>query len=157
MLIVRFLHFMGSAMWIGGGLAAMLITINSRREPVEVRAGVFRLMTQVQTMVIGLGAIITLGTGIIWTMWLVTSGGADTEGASPGPGLLVMQTAGLLGGLLVLFVAIPTAVKLGGLAIATDDGQMLPIFESYRKRQMIASSVAGALAVISLLAGVMFP
>jgi hypothetical protein len=65
-----------------------------------------------------------------------------------------MQATGLAGGVLVLLVAIPTAMKLGGLAVATEAGRLLPVFDHYRRRQMIVSSVAGALAVVSLFTGV---
>ncbi len=152
MLMVRFVHFLGSALWIGGALAAMVMAVGSRRESVEVRAGIFRLLTRVQTTVIGLGALLTLGSGILWTMWLIQSGGA--EGGVLSPGVWVMQLAGLVGGVLVLFVAVPTAVKMGRLAVPTDDGHLLPVFEAFRKRQMVVSSVAGTLAVVSLFAGV---
>lgn len=151
MLIVRFVHFLGSALWIGGAVTAMVLAFGARRESVEVRVGLFRLLTQVQTLVIGLGALLTVGTGIVWSMWLVQDGG---EPGTHSIGLWLMQGLGLLGAVLVLFVAVPTAVKVGGLAVATDDGQVLPAFEYLRRRQVLVSSAATVLAVLSLFAGV---
>jgi hypothetical protein len=150
--IVRFAHFLGSALWIGGALTAMVLAIRSRGESAEIQAGLFRMLTQVHTLVIGLGALLTLGTGVLWTMWLVQDGGP--EATAPSIGVWIMQATGLVGGVLVLLVAIPTAMKLGGLAVATEDGRLLPVFDHYRRRQMIVSSVAGALAVVSLFTGV---
>jgi len=151
---VRFIHFLGSAMWIGGALAAMVLAIRSRGESTEIQAGLFRLMTQVHTLVIGLGALMTLGSGVLWTMWLSQEGGAEATAAAPSVGVWIMQATGLVGGALVLLVAIPTAVKLGGLAVTTEDGFLLPAFAHYRRRQMIVSSTAGVLAVLSLFTGV---
>jgi hypothetical protein len=151
MLIVRFIHFMGSALWIGGAVTAMVLAFGARRESVEVRLGLFRLLTQVQTLVIGLGALLTVGTGIVWSMWLVQDGG---EAGTHSIGLWLMQGLGLLGAVLVLFVAVPTAVKVGGLAVATDDGQVLPAFEYLRRRQVLVSSAATILAILSLFTGV---
>jgi hypothetical protein len=149
---VRFIHFLGSAMWIGGALAAMVLAIRSRGESTEIQAGLFRMMTQVHTLVIGPGALMTLGSGVMWTMWLSQGGGA--EATTPSVGVWIMQATGLAGGALVLLVALPAALKLGGLAVTTEDGHLLPAFAHYRRRQMIVSSTAGILAVLSLFTGV---
>jgi hypothetical protein len=151
---IRFIHFLGSAMWIGGALAAMVLAIKSRGESAEIQAGLFRMLTQVHTLVIGLGALLTLGSGLMWTMWLVQGGG--TEATTPSVGVWMMQATGLVGGALVLLVAVPTAVKLGGLAVTTEEGHLLPAFAHYRRRQLIVSSTAGVLAVLSLFTGVVF-
>ncbi len=150
MLITRFLHFVGSALWIGGALAAMVMAIACRSEPAKVRAGVFRALVNVHTTVIGMGALLAVGTGLLMTMWLAQSAGGD---ALSQPRIWVMQLTGIVGGFLVLLVGLPTAVKMGGLAVPTDDDNMLPEFERYRKRQAVVSSVAGVLAVLSLFAG----
>ena len=55
---------------------------------------------------------------------------------------------------LALVVVVPTAVKLGSLAAATDAGSVLPVFEYYRRRLFVTSLVATALALLSLLTGV---
>jgi len=152
--IVRFVHFLGSAMWIGGAMAALLLEINSRRESIELRLGVFKLLTQVQTMIVGFGALLTLGSGVMWSMSMAQDTGADAVAATLGTWIMV--GTGLVGGVLVLLVVVPTAVKLGGLAVTTGDGAVLSAFEYYRRRQTAVSSVAGVLAVLSLLAGVAF-
>ena len=152
MAFVRFLHFLGTALWIGGAAAAILLTIRVRHESIVAQAAVYRLLRPIHTVVIGLGAVLTVGTGVVWTMWLVQSGQA--ESSAPTVGLWVMEGAGLIGGALVLLVGIPTAIKLGGLAVLTDDGQLLPVVDHYRRRQMQVSLVGGALALLALFTGV---
>jgi hypothetical protein len=132
----------------------MLLEVNSRKETPELRAGMFRLLAQVQTMIVGFGALLTLGSGVMWSMSMAQDTGVD--GAAATVGTWIMVGTGLVGGVLVLLVVVPTAVKLGGLAVTTKDGAMLPAFEYYRRRQTVVSSVAGALAVLSLFAGVAF-
>ena len=65
MLVVRFLHFLGTALWIGGALVAIMLAIKAQGEAVEVRASVARMLTQVHTLVIGMGALLTVGTGVV--------------------------------------------------------------------------------------------
>ncbi|NIM52161.1 MAG: DUF2269 family protein [Gemmatimonadales bacterium] len=149
MALVLFIHLLGSALWIGGGIAAMVIAIGVRGEVAEVRAGVFRLLARVHTMVIGLGALLAVASGVLLTMSLTTS---DTGESMQEPRMWVMQVSGLLGGLTVLFVGLPTAVRMGGLAVTSESGELPPAFETYRKRQAVVSSVAGVLAIIALFA-----
>lgn len=148
MVTVRFVHFLGSALWIGGTAAAILLTMSARRESALIRAGMYRSLTQVHTLVIGLGALLTLGSGVIWTMTSVQSGSVEETPLSVG--VWIMQGAGVIGGVLVLLVGIPTAVRLGGLAEPTEDGRLLPAVDLYSRRQMVVSCVGGALAVLSL-------
>jgi len=151
MLVVRFLHFLGTALWIGGALVAIMLAIKAQGESADVRTSVARMLTQVHTLVIGMGALLTVGTGVALIMMLVQGG---DSGATPTPGVWIMQVAGLMGGVLVLLVAIPAAVKMGGLAVLTDDGRTLPAFDYYHRRLIRVSSVALALAAISLFTGV---
>ena len=149
MSLVLFGHLLGSAMWIGGALAGMLFAFAAREEPPIIRAGMFRALARLHTVVIGIGAMLVVTTGIVLSMWLTTNGDAD---AMREPRLWVMVVTGLAGGGVVLFVGLPTAVKMGGLAVASNDGHLPPAFEMYRRRQAVVSSVAGVLAVVALLA-----
>ncbi len=147
--LVRFIHLLGSALWIGGAIAAMTVALGAKNEPVEVRAGAFRLLSRVHTMVVGLGALLAVASGLLLTMWLVTRGAGDALSTVR---MSTMQGAGLVGGLMVLFVGVPTAVRLGGLAMPDENGNLPPAFETLRKRQAIVQSVAGGLAVFSMFA-----
>ena len=144
-----FAHLLGSAMWIGGALAGMVISIGAREEPPEIRAGVFRLLARMHTLVIGVGALLVVTTGALLSLQLSSDGMGVMMRE---PRLWVMVLAGLAGCAMVLFVGLPTAVKMGGVAVVGEDGRLLPLFEVYRKRQAVVSSVAGTLAIIALLA-----
>ena len=146
---VLFTHLLGSALWIGGALAAMTLTIAGREEDPAVRVGMYRLVAKVHTMVIGVGAMLVVGTGLLLTMRLSQGGAGELMQQ---PRLWVMQGSGLLGGVLVLLVGLPTAVKLGGMAVVDDAGQVPPAFDMFRRRQAIVSSVAGVLALTALAA-----
>ena len=149
MSLIVFAHLLGFALWIGGAVAAMVLAIGARDETPVVRVGVYRLLARVQTMVVGVGAILVVGTGLLLTMRLSQGGAGELMSE---PRLWVMQAAGLLGGLTVLLVGLPTAIKLGGLAVANDKGEVPPAFDLYRRRQAIVSSVAGVLALVALAA-----
>jgi len=68
-----------------------------------------------------------------------------------------MTAAGFVGGFLIVFVAIPTAIKLKAIAVVGSDGQVLPLFERHKKRLDIVSAVAGICALVSLFASVLAP
>jgi hypothetical protein len=149
----RFLHMLGQSLWIGGAIAAMVLAIAAREEQAGLRAGVFRLLGRVHSIVIAPGALLTVLSGL----WLTMSMARGGRGAELGePGIAAMQFCGLLGGALALFVGLPTAGRLARAADPGPDGQLPPVFERLRKRQAVVSSVAGLLAVIALAGARLF-
>lgn len=153
MRFAQFLHLLGQALWIGGGIAAMTLALSARGEPSGVRAGVFRLLARVHGVVIAPGALITVLSGLWLTMTMARRG----RGAELGePGLAAMQGLGIVAGILVLFIALPTGNLIARVAEPDDKGQLPPVFEKLRKRQAVVSSVAGALAVLALVAARLF-
>lgn len=152
MLVVRMIHFLGMSLWIGGAAAAMVAAMSARTESGDVRLGVFRLLANIQTRVISLGALVTTVTGLVLTMQLVQAGAGAAMGA---PRIVIMQATGLLGAALVLFVSLPTAIKIARLASPPVDEPVRAALEQYRKRQAVVSSVAGLLALVALYSGVM--
>ncbi len=155
MLFVRFVHYLGLAMWIGGWLAMSVLAMHARGETAQVRAGVFGLLARVHSIVIGPGAILTLVSGIMWSV--AVAGGGEIQIRVAPVGLWVMTVAGFVGGLLIVVEALPTAARLRALAVPTADGQMLPAFEKQRKRLIVVSFVAGVLALVSMFAAVLAP
>jgi hypothetical protein len=151
--LVLFVHILGMAMWIGGGLAGMLVASTAQGEPAAVKAGAFRIVARLHTMVIGFGALIVLGTGVILTMALDTEGLGDLM---RDPKLWVMIVTGIVAGLMVLFVGLPTATRLGALSVVSTKGTLPPAFETYRKRLVVVSGVSGGLAILALLAWYIF-
>jgi uncharacterized membrane protein len=149
MSLVLFVHIMGTAMWIGGTLAGLVVTSTAQEETAAVKAGAFRIVARLHTMVIGFGALLVLGSGVILTMALDTEGLGDLM---RDPKLWVMILTGIIAGLIVLFVGLPTASRLGALAVASDSGALPPALEIYRKRLGVLTMISGTLAVLSLLA-----
>ena len=64
------------------------------------------------------------------------------------PGIVLMQTCGTIGALMVLALALPTTRKLARLAV---QDPLPPEFERLRKRQAALSSVAGILGLLALI------
>lgn len=151
MLITRFVHFLGMCLWIGGAFAAMIVAFGVRGEAAAVKATAFRLLSRIHGLITGPGALVTVGTGLLMTMQLSGQGAGVVLQR---PGLWIMQGAGLLAGIIWLFGTLPTATKLAGVAVVSDDGELPPIFEKLRKRQAVLSSVAGVLALVALFTGV---
>jgi len=145
---ILFTHVLGCTMWIGGEFAGMVIAYSAREETPQVRAGAFRLISRLYTMVIGFGALMVLGTGVLLTMSLYSGGLGDLVQAAK---LWVMILAGTAAGLLVLFVGMPTASRMGALAVASQQGELPSGFEVYRKRQAVISKLSVGLAVTALL------
>lgn len=134
-------------MWIGGELAGRLMAYGVRQEPPEVRAGVFRIIARLYTMIIGFGALVVLGTGVLLLMSLDTGGLGDLIRE---PRVWVMVLAGIAAGLLVLFVGLPTASRMGALSVASGRGELPPAFDVYRKRQAVVSLISLSLAITAL-------
>ncbi|OGU33701.1 MAG: hypothetical protein A3K13_12385 [Gemmatimonadetes bacterium RIFCSPLOWO2_12_FULL_68_9] len=152
MRFAQFLHLLGQALWIGGGIAAMTLALATRGEDSVVKAGVYRLLGRVHGVVIAPGALITVLSGLWLTMTMARRG----RGAELGePGLAMMQGLGIVAGILVLFIALPTANLLSRVAEPDQHGQLSPLFERLRKRQAVVSSVAGGLALLALLGAVL--
>ncbi len=155
MLIIRFIHYLGVTMWIGGWLAAVLMSSGVRGESPQVRVRVAALVARVQTVLVGPGALITVGSGILWTMAL--AGGGAVENRVAPIGTSVMTGAGILGGILIAVLAIPSALKLKAVSVSSNDGRVLPVFERQERRLNVVSAVAGVCALISLFASVLAP
>ena len=152
MLAIRFIHYLGFAMWIGGGITVTLVAVTVSGESPQIRAAFYRRLTSLYSWVIGIGALLTVGSGILWSMSLVQASGAQNDTTTLA--FWVMVLTGFAGGALVLFVAMPTAVRLGRVAVIGEDNELLPVCERYRSRLSIVSSLANALAVVSLFASV---
>jgi len=140
------LHLAGQSLWVGGAIAAFIMGVTGRRESRAALATVARLQAAVQQLVNGPGAMITALSGIALTF--------DLQGSlsAPSPWLMLMQIAGLLAAALVFFVAWPTARQLSRVDPV---GSTAVLFDALRRRQAIVSSIAGVLAVLSLVAGAM--
>jgi hypothetical protein len=142
-------------MWIGGWLAVTVLAGSLRGESQELRTRLTALLAGVQTRIIGPGALLTIGSGIVWSMAIVPTGSLEIRVAPVG--LWTMTAAGMIGGILVLAVALPTAARLKAIAVTGTDGQTLPAFGQLKSKLMVVSYVAGACALVALFAAVIAP
>jgi putative copper export protein len=146
---VRFLHLLTTAAWFGGALAAMTLAVAARREGTAERAYVAALIGRLYSRLIGPAAAVSLLSGLALTMMLAIQGFGPMLAS---PRLVVMQGAGLVAGILVLFLGLPTALKLGRLGASVGSGELPSEFDELRKRQGVVQSVAGLLMVIAFYA-----
>ncbi len=146
--VVVLAHLLGFVLWLGGAFASMVVGAASRREAPALFAAVARLQGAITSRIIAPGAAIVLLSGL----WLTADKYPGAALAQASPWLFVMQAAGAIGALVVLFVALPTAAKLSRI---DPQGDTAPLFLLLRKRQSIVSSIAGTLALVALIASVM--
>jgi hypothetical protein len=142
-----FTHLLGFTMWLGGGLASMVMGVAAKREDRPSLGAVVRAQAAVQKVIIAPGALLTVASGLILT-FSVSARMGELVGFNLA--LVVMQAAGLAGALISLTVALPTAAKLGRLDPV---GQGAAYFDELRQRQRVVSSIAGTLALAALVAG----
>jgi uncharacterized membrane protein len=144
MTLWHFAHILGFVLWLGGGLASMMIGIRSRRED---RAGwplVARLQLMLHRILISPGILLAVVSGGY------LSAAAAREGA-PSSWLMLMQVAGVVAALLVLFVSMPTVTRLARMS---PTGETATLFDALRRRQGMAGMIAGNLAMLALIGGV---
>ena len=139
-----FLHMMGFAAWLGGGLAIMLAGITAKHFPPEERLAVYRATSVVARNLIGPGALLVLLSGFVLSIPFF-------QAQMPG-WLMAMQGLGLIGAIIAIGIVTPTAARLGRLQL-DPRGELPESFSGLRKRQAIFATIAGAFALLALLAG----
>jgi hypothetical protein len=143
-----FLHFMGFAAWLGGGLAMMLAGITAKHFPPEERLAVYRATSVVARNLIGPGALLVLVSGFVLSLPFFTTGSV--------PGwLIAMQALGLVGAIVAIGIVTPTAARMGRLEL-DPRGELPEAFSGLRRRQVIFATLAGILALLALIAGTLF-
>ncbi len=140
-----FLHYIGFAAWLGGGLAMMLAGITAKHFPPEERLAVYRATGVVARNLIGPGALLVLASGFVLSLPFFKT--ADVPGW-----LLTMQALGLIGAVIAIVIVTPTAARMGRLEI-DPRGELPESFAGLRRRQAIFATAAGVFALLALLAG----
>ncbi len=138
-------HILGFTLWLGGGLAAMLVGIRGRKEERPTQAVIVRMLHGIHRTLMLPGIILTVLSGFHLSV-------PAARQASPSSWLMAMQLFGVIAALLVLFVSLPA---LGRLTRMSPTGDTAPLFDALRKRQSMAGMIAGNLGLIALLAGVL--
>jgi hypothetical protein len=142
-----FLHLLGFTLWLGGGFASMVAGIAAKREDRQGLGAIVRSQAALQRVLIAPGALLTVMSGLILT-FSVTGRTGELVGFSVW--MVVMQGTGIVGALVTLMVALPTATRLARLDPA---GENAAFFDELRQRQRVVASIAGGLALIALVAG----
>ena len=140
-----FLHYMGFAAWLGGGLAMMLAGITAKHFPPEERLAVYRATGVVARNLIGPGALLVLVSGFVLSLPFFKSTVVPSW-------LMAMQGLGLIGAIVAIAVVTPTAARMARLQL-DPRGELPESFAGLRKRQAIFATVAGVFALLSLLTG----
>ncbi len=140
-----FVHVLGFVLWLGGGLATMVLGVAAKQFAPDHRLSAYRLTSAIQRILLGPGAVAVVLSGILLSMPYMK------EGTVPG-WLMLMMTSGILGALIAIGVTVPTAARLGRLQ-ADPRGELPESFAGLRLRLIVSGSVAGGLGIVALVAG----
>lgn len=148
MMWLRFLHFIGIALWLGAGAVGLLFATAAKQDT-PMRIPRLLLLARVYAVVLAPGAVLATATGIALTMTAMSAGFGARLGS---PALAAMQALGVIAGILEMFVAFPTAQRLAGFAAAALDGAAWG-GERIRARLVGLMSVTLAMVVVSTYLG----
>jgi hypothetical protein len=138
-------HMLGFTFWIGGGVATMILGIVAKRFTPDTRLAAYQLTSSVWRILVGPGAVGVAVSGLVLSMPFMKTG------LVPG-WLMLMMTTGILGALIAIGIALPAAAHLGRLEL-DPRGELPEHFHSLRARLVWGSSIAGAMALIGVIAG----
>jgi len=138
-------HFVGFTLWLGGGIASMVAGVTAKSFAPAERLAVYRAVGRIHRLLVAPGALFVVISGMVLLVPLMRAG------AMP-PSLNAMMGAGLLGAIVALFFSVPTAGRLSRLTVDAR-GELPEAFAGLRKKQAIVATIAGALAIVALVAG----
>ncbi len=136
-------HVLGFTLWLGGGIATMVAGVTAKRLGAAERLSAYRLIGAIQRVLVGPGAIAVVLSGVILAQPYM-------KGDVP-LWLGLMMASGILGAIGAVAISVPTAAKLARLE-PDAAGQLPPVFQMLRKRQIIAATIAGTFGLIALFA-----
>ncbi len=136
-------HVLGFTLWLGGGIATMVAGVSAKRLGAGERLSAYRLIGAIQRLLVGPGAIAVVLSGIFLAQPYMKQGVVPAW-------LGVMMISGILGALGAVGVSVPTAAKLSRLQ--PEGGQLPAAFQTLRKRQILAATIAGGFGLIAMFA-----
>src|SRR2546428_5808873 len=110
-----FVHVIDFTLWLGGGIATMVAGVSAKSFDPGPRLASYRLIGNIQRLLVGPGAIAVVLSGIVLAMPYMRSG------AMPG-WLNLMMGAGLLGALAAVGGSVPTAARPGRVGVEARGG-----------------------------------
>ena len=138
-------HIAGFTMWLGGGLAAMMVGLQGKREDPSAQPLVVRMLNIIHRAIMLPGIILADASG-------GSLSAAAARAGAPSAWLMLMQVCGVIAALLVLFVSLPTLSRLLRLSPV---GDYATVYKALRRRQAMAGMIAGSLGILALLGGVL--
>jgi uncharacterized membrane protein len=145
MALVYLAHILGFVLWLGGGLATMVIGIRSRSVDRAHLDSLYGILRAIQANLMLPGILLTLLSGIYLSMPRMLAG-------VPTAWLMLMQLSGILAALIFFFVIRPASNRVGTLSAA---GETASRFDALRKRAAMGGMIAGLLGLLALIGGVM--
>jgi hypothetical protein len=150
--MLRFLHWVGIATWLGAQLTFMVWGPQTKAAGLEAWAHTWKTLARVQGLLIAPAAALATITGIVMTMQLV---GLHADEA---PALWAMQGFGLLAGVVAVAVVTPLANRVAYYAhLSLDKGQKDPRAEKARVLLAWAGSITGVVILAALYFGARAP
>jgi hypothetical protein len=145
--VLLFLHWAGFSVWLGAQMTFMVWGMASKQAGLEAWAHTWMTLEKIQMRLVLPGAVAATVSGIALTMRLagqpVEMGGAVW--------LMGMQGAGLVAGLLAIFVVTPLAGRMGRLAQQSlEAGARNPNAERVRVRLAWAGTISGNLILVAI-------
>jgi len=147
-----FCHFLGAAMWLGGGLAAMHASIAGNRLDRSHQGIVARLVSAIYSRAIAPGAALSVLSGVFLSLTYMGAMNRGDIRVTMSPWLMAMQGAGVLGAAIVLMVTLPAVNRLTRIDPVT---QPEP-FDALRRRQRVSGMVATTLAFVGLVSAALY-
>lgn len=138
-------HILGFTLWLGGGLASMVLGIRSRKEERGSLEALFRIQREIQAKLMLPGILLTLASGIYLSL-------PAARAAFPSAWLMLMQGAGIFAALLYFFVVRPASLRMQRIS---PTGDTAGLFDALRKRAAMGGMMAGILGLLALLGGVL--
>lgn len=145
--MLLFLHWAGFSIWLGAQMTFMVWGMASKQAGLEAWAHTWMTLDRVQRRLVLPAAVVATVTGIALTMRLVGQR-VDVGGAV---WLMGMQAAGLVAGILAIFVVTPLVGAMGRLALQSLEArERRPEAERVRVKLAWAGSVVGNLILLAL-------
>jgi hypothetical protein len=150
--MLRFLHWVGIAFWLGAQMTFMVWGPQTRTASLEAWAHTWKTLARVQGFVIAPAAALATITGIVMTMQLV---GMHADEAMS---LWLMQGFGMLAGVVAIAAVTPLANRVAYYAqVSLEKGQKDPRAERSRVFLAWAGSLTGLLILVALYFGAQAP
>lgn len=148
-----FIHLLAGVLWIGGGLAAMFVSLAAKKMGRPEQGVTARLVSTIYTRMIAPGAGLMVLSGLFLTMtYMSAMNRGEMASLAVSPWIMAMQGLGLLGAAIIFAVALPGVNRLARL----DPVTQAEAFDGLKTRQRMAGMVATICAFVSLIAAALY-